>query len=364
MYAAFFDDHAAFVKDGYDRAVAAGSAREAYRILTRTITEYYVRNAGFFGFSLIHVYGSGKKEIMSEELRTRGIDMQLMARKEKDAGVYPSKAQLMVITLTFCVAHFHRYGSKKGGQFLDVSGQNVLDRVEKLILSGLELDASRMAALNYGVLEKQAASRVYEDTEDNKLLCAVAGAVAEAGPWNASMEMVARRSGLSKSGLYAHFKNKQDMLGRLFITEFSRIVDFARLEIESTQVPEEQLYLAIVSIVNYLRSRPEILVAIDWIKTRRLELGISVPDRLYEVIGEIKLEAIQKQERGFIVWIAQWILFMIVNILAWWPPRQRAGAPDCPGWSKAWAKNAREVPDESFRVLFRFIARGLDGVNL
>jgi AcrR family transcriptional regulator len=45
------------------------------------------------------------------------------------------------------------------------------------------------------------------------------------------MEMVARRSGLSKSGLYAHFKNKQDMLNRFFITEFTRIANYAKAQI-------------------------------------------------------------------------------------------------------------------------------------
>jgi hypothetical protein len=34
-----------------------------------------------------------------------------------------------------------------------------------------------------------------------------------------------------------------------------------------------------------------------------------------------------------------------------------------PGKSNEWAKNAAEVPNESFRILFRFIALGLRGLN-
>jgi AcrR family transcriptional regulator len=220
-----------------------------------------------------------------------------------------------------------------------------------------------VAALDYQGLEKQAAGIVYEEAGegDNTLLKAVAEAVAEAGPWNASMEMVARRSGLSKSGLYAHFKNKQDMIDKLFITEFTRIANVAKAQIETAEGSEEQLYLAILSIVNYLRARPEIFEAIDWIKTRRLELGEAVSDRLSEIIQTIKIQVIQQYDRQSLVWIAQWIIFLIVNTLAWWSsPVPWNGQLNK---NTDWAKNLAEVPIESFRVLFRFIALGAEGLQ-
>jgi len=159
------------------------------------------------------------------------------------------------------------------------------------------------------------------------------------------------------------------MMSQLFMTEFSRIVNFAKIQIETTEQSEEQLYLAIISIVGYLRSRPEIFVAMDWIKTRRLELGKEVPVRLYRIIKDIKLEAIRKQDHHKLVMIAQWLLFMIVNTLAWWPeigsPSKQEGHSFCTGadWNKVWAKSVAEIPNESFRILFRFIALGLEGLN-
>jgi AcrR family transcriptional regulator len=237
-----------------------------------------------------------------------------------------------------------------------------LDRVEGLVKKGLQMDGRKISALDFQRLEKQAAGFVGENKEDDALLKAVAEAVAEAGPWDASMEMVARRSGLSKSGLYAHFKNKQDMLAQLFIAEFSKIVNFAKAQIETTEAHDEQLYLAIISIVYYLRSRPEIFVAMDWIKTRQLDLGKAMPGRLYRIIRSIKLEPIRKYDQHFIFWAAQWVLFMIVNTLALWP--SRAGKYSATGTDeKAWTKSAAEVPNESSRVLFRFISLGLEGFN-
>jgi AcrR family transcriptional regulator len=165
--------------------------------------------------------------------------------------------------------------------------------------------------------------------------------------------MVAHRSGLSKSGLYAHFKNKHEMIARLFITEFERIVNYARMNIRGTETPEERLYLVIISIVHYLRSRPEILTALDWIKTRRLDMELDLDHptdpsdcypQVYTVITDIDLEVLRGRDGPK---IGQWILFMIVNTL------MRSPNPD-----------VGSVSNESFRILYRFITCGLKGVNV
>jgi AcrR family transcriptional regulator len=213
-------------------------------------------------------------------------------------------------------------------------------------------------------LEQLAIGIEYEDTETNTLLRAAAEAVGEAGPWNTTMEMVARRSWLSKSGLYAHFKNKQDMLAQLFITEFMNIVNFAKVQMAASNVLEDQLYLAIVSIVDYLRSRPEIFLALDWIKTGRFDLGIKFPLVLKLTIKDINIKAIQNIDLQYLVRVAEWVLFMIVNTLALWPS-DKAGELLCleKSQSATWAKKAAEVPNECFRLLFRYIALGLEGLN-
>jgi len=101
-------------------------------------------------------------------------------------------------------------------------------------------------------------------------------------------------------------------------------------------------------------------VAMDWVKTRQLDLGKAMPGRLYRIIRNIKLEAIRKHDQRFIFWAAQWILFMIVNTLALWPSRTwKQSAAD----EKTWTKSAAEVPNECFRILFRYISLGLEGLN-
>jgi len=344
MYPAYFDDCAAFIKNGCDRAASAASRREAHLIVMRTIAEYFLRNSEAFIFSLARVFDKGDKRTVSEEFRKRGIDFGQMVQKSGETASYPSKMQLILATLFFCIAYFHHQNYEKGENPTEEAVKASLVQMEERIGKGLKLDAQRISALDYENIEKRAAATVYEDTEDNALLRAVAEAVAEAGPWNATMEMVAKRSGLSKSGLYAHFRNKQDMLDRLFVTEFNRIANFARAQIDTYDAVEAQLYHAIISIVYYLRSRPEILVAIDWIKTRQLELGKGVSEEIFRIIGDLKLEAIRGMDLLMLGEIAHWILFMIVNTLAWRP--------------------IKEIPNESFRFLFNFISLGLEGSKI
>ena len=366
MFIVFFDEFTSFIREAYDRAVSAAGQQERCLIMMRIMAEYYIRNREAFIFSLIQVNSRREKETIGDEFRARGIDMRRLVLRENQNAFYPSKFQLVIVTLIFHIAQFHQYERKSGEVLSDNLVNSFLVRIEDYVVRGLNLDARKTAGLDYRELEQRASGFTYEDSENNTLLKAVAGAVAEAGPWDASMEMVARRSGLSKSGLYSHFKNKQDMMGRFFITEFTKIVNFARAQIEKSEVPEEQLYLGIVSIVDYLRARPEILMAIDWIKTRHLELRQEVNDQLYLIIGSIKLEAIRKHDHDFLVSIANWIIFLIVNTLVWWPSGKKentallkAARPD----GNLLINNVAEIPNDSFRILFRFIALGLEGLN-
>jgi AcrR family transcriptional regulator len=229
--------------------------------------------------------------------------------------------------------------------------------MEEKLNSGLILEKSRIEALEYEKLEALAAGALDANAgadENGGILQAVGAVVAEKGPWNASMGMVARRSGLSKSGLYAHFKSKHDMLRQLFVTEFERIAALARKNTKLSAVPEERLYLGIFSIVSYLRSRPEILVAMNWVRTRRLDMG--PPPRKYRfwVFEDIGIEALRDEGNS------HWIFFLIVSMLSRWY-RMNSG-PGIPGrsWQPAEGGFAG-LSNGSVRRLYRFVCLGFRG---
>jgi AcrR family transcriptional regulator len=370
MYSVFFDHYAASIRSDYERALAARGRRERYVIMLRAVTGYYLRHRDACVFSLVRVYGNREIRAMGEMLKSRGIDMTRL-RDDDEEEVYPSILQFVNASLVFWAASFHRFVHQSDDPPADDLVERTVDQVEARITHGLGIDVKTVLAIDYAVLEERAARVVHEETEDNALLRAVAGAVAEAGPWNASMEMVAKRSGLSKSTLYTHFKNKQDMLGRLFVTEFESIAVYAEGQAATSAVSEERLYLIIISVMEYLRSRPELMVAMNWIKTRRLELGVAeVPLRLYEMITELPFEFFvthqDEKER-----VAQLILFLIVNTLMWrsFTPVEPPTTPTCClGKTKAKSPprgleaGETKVSNESIRLLYRYISCGLEGL--
>ena len=361
MYEYFFNNFSIYVRESYEKAIKMEKWEDCFLTIMKTFSKYYLSNKYLFAFSLVQVYSRRDREKVIEEFAIRGLDLTILSgEKYGEEEFFPSKFHITMVTLIYNIAQFHQNSGIE--QLSDEEAEKITEDIVLQITRGLGLDAEKIKALDYTRLEKQASLKVDENRGENQLLEAVAAAVAEAGPWNVSMEMVARLSGLSKSGLYAHFQNKEDMLNQLFMTEFSNLVGFAKAKIETTLAPEEQLYLGIVSIASYLRSRPQFLLSLEWLKTRQPDLKNAALEKLGSFIRSIKLELVKQQDPRFLLSIAQLVLFMIVSIMVWWPIVQKERKPEISGEPRK-GKLSR-VPRESFRIIFRFIALGFTGLNM
>jgi AcrR family transcriptional regulator len=345
----FYDDYASFLKPCFETALKVPDRKEAILLMVRGTIEYYVRNRDVFIFSLTRIYHDREQDV-AEQMSRRGFDVEKLRPLWGAMQAAPSLDLLLVTSLIFRIGHFHKYecgdAALSGGQI-----RQVMAEVEEKLNSGLALDKNRIEALEYERLETLAAGALHESATDesNSLLRAVGAVVAEAGPWNASMEMVARRSGLSKSGLYAHFRNKQDMLRRLFFTEFERIAGQARKSVGLSDIPEEQLYLGIFSIASYLRSRPEILVAMNWVRTRRLNLGHPPKSGEFQVFREIAIETLRNDENE------SWIFFLVLGTMM--RRFKKTAAPMLRNTSPE-EDNFSDLSNRSIRRLYRFVCLG------
>jgi AcrR family transcriptional regulator len=257
--------------------------------------------------------------------------------------------RLINATLVFFIADFYRKEKVFTHPPSEAVITQIIDVIGEIMGRGLCYSNEEIISLDYEGLENRVTGMV-RDIEDDPLLEAVASAVAETGPWETSMEHVATHSGLSKSSLYGHFKNKQDMLHQLFVTEFMRILDFARQGMRQSAIPQEQLYLGIFSIVEYLRSKPDILVAMDWIRNRKINLG-PVKKRterpmleFIRLFEEIDIKPLRNSESPFRreLRLSPWILFLIIATLMQTDP-------------------GRKVPNSDIRFLYRFLTLGISG---
>jgi AcrR family transcriptional regulator len=286
-----------------------------------------------------------------KQLQTRGINLEY---SQHPGDFQPLEMRLIYTTLIFFMASFHMKGKSIVNVPSEEEKKKIIDIINSITGQGLGYSIKEINGLNYETLEDRIVGTI-NNVEGDPLLKAVAGAVAEAGPWETSMEQVARRSGLSKSSLYSHFKNKQDMLHQLFMTEMGRIIDFTKQGIQQSAVPQEQLYLEIFSIVEYLRSKPDILVALDWIRNRRISikpagnLDDKPPQIFQRLFEDINIKPMQSSD-GLTEepWLSPWILFLIVNILM-------------QGNSGQVVEN---VPNDDIRFLYRFLTLGIGGLNI
>jgi AcrR family transcriptional regulator len=350
----FLDDFAAFFRPAYEKALNGQDSTENIFMIIRAIAEYYARNVDIFIFSMVKL-NDNKRDSLTymEDLRARGIDLVHFHYSIRKNYVFqPLIMRLINATLCFFMADFHRKRKSLTKPPSEAEITQIIDEISEIMEKGLCYSSKEIISLDYEELEDRIAGTI-NTIEDDPLFKAVASAVAETGPWETSMEHVAIHSGLSKSSLYGHFKNKQDMLHQLFITEFMRIMDFARQGIRQPALPQEQLYLGIFSIVEYLRSKPDILTALDWLRTRRINLG-PIRKRnekpMYEfmrLFEEVEIKPLPYNQLSFKdeIWLSPWVMFLIINTLMQANSEQIAG----------------KVPNSDIRFLYRFITLGIGG---
>ena len=380
----FLDDFASSVRDDFNKALQETDTDKGILILVESVAGFFARNVYALIFSLINLYERNIDGFtLSQKLKTRGADMSVFqrviekkyaqmefaqtefaqtgfAQTSENTGKEETKIiRLAFTTLTFFMSFFHKKNKTMQKQPAVNDIQNITSTIFKIITKGLHWTSSEIE-LDFEKLEMQV-EKMELNSEPEPFFKAVAQAVAEAGPWDVSMEMVAKRLGLSKSSLYGHFKNKKDMLRRLFTSEFARIISFARQGISLSSDIAEQLYLGIFSITVYLRSRPEILIAMDWIRTRKLDLG--KPDknmeifRLFEDIDitrnlETETQVSKEDDKKC---ISHWILFSLINILT--HPAEHTHTAN-----SFIDKNVNSsVQNNDIRVLYKFITLGLGG---
>jgi AcrR family transcriptional regulator len=351
----FLDDFAAFIRADFEKTMQTKDADDGLSIIVQGITGFFVRNVYAHIFSITNLYERSLEfSTIAERFKSLGVDMgELQKIIEKKYNCDQKVVRLVFATHTFLMSFFHKTKNSIDNPPTDEDIKNLTDLISKTIKNGLNFPVQKIM-FDFEELEKKVAEMAL-NSEPEPFFKAVAEAVAQAGPWDVSMDMVAKKLGLSKSSLYGHFKNKKDMLRRLFVSEFRRIIEYARRGISLSKNAEEQLYLGIFSIAVYLQTRPEILIAMDWIRTRKLDLG--KPDKnieIFRLFEDIDIEPFRSAAEEDKQRLSHWILFLLINILV--HPNMLPSAK-----SKTIKITGLKVETGAIRVLYKFITLGLGG---
>jgi AcrR family transcriptional regulator len=347
----FFDSFAASVREDFEKAFHADDADEGIFTIIQSISDYFARNVYHLIFFLVNINDRNiDNRTIPHQFKTRNADIgiiRLVIQKKYDT--VPATLQLIFASIVFYISFFHETNKSFEKSPSDKEIRDITCEIFTAIKNGLGFP-EHTGSLDFNKLEVMVDGTLH-NAEPEPLFKAVAEAVAEAGPWDTSMDMVAKRMGLSKSSLYGHFKNRKDMLRRLFLNEFKRIVEFAQRGISLSTVPAEQLYLGIYSIAFYLRSRHEVLAALNWIRTRKLDLGkpekkMEIFFRLFE---DVEIEPFKKSGEDEKRKLSHLILFLLINILM------------RPYMSENKNSTVKDIRNDDIRLLYKFTTLGLGG---
>lgn len=324
LYKDFFDRYAAFLEQVLPVVQKKAALQDQVVYVAKNMADYFIKNKYDFIFFLNLVIGQEKPgRILKQELKLRGIQIEeLDAFCGKKESL--SLLQMVSVTVVFSVALFHfermHMVDEVSEEAAAVAAENVADLVlEGFCSSHVLCNMPDFPSLDRAFSELQ--NRLQQDVPNRgvasaQLLDAVARAIAEVGPWEASMEFVAKKAGLSKSGLYAHFASKEEMFRQLFLNEFDALADLLEQALTLSADAMAQLYLTMRSAADYLRIHRDILLVMDWVRLQRIDLGILIPERgltLFSFTKALPLRPYLKNWDNLT--LASWILFFVVNQL-------------------------------------------------
>lgn len=162
-----------------------------------------------------------------------------------------------------------------------------LDESEQEQLASL---VERICARGYGAAGKTASRQQMEAIErscavspsdlppDDPILRAVAETVAEHGFAEASTERIARRAGLTKSSLYFHFRDRDEMFARLIERHQERLRELIAARVGPCATAAQRIYCFLVVLGSYMRNAREIPAVLNWFRTHGYQLRVRHPD--------------------------------------------------------------------------------------
>jgi AcrR family transcriptional regulator len=319
MMADFFDRFIVRLRTLIAEAEKPALETESTLNVVEGLADYYARNREDLIFTFARLLGMPEPEkILVRELLARGISPTFLTEESAWHDERKARLHFSLATCFFSIALFHIDRGDTDSPPSESEIAQAVANARSLVADGLAFSPAELAAVDYQKIERLARLEASETSEGDGLLPAIAAAVADAGPWNASMELVARAAGLSKSGLYAHFKSREEMLKHLFLSEFERIAAIMSDRAGKSERPIDRLFLAITAASEYLLARQDVLVALDWVRAQRVDLGHAMPETITSLFGFLAEAAARGECRlptGRIEAAVRWILFLVVNML-------------------------------------------------
>lgn len=160
------------------------------------------------------------------------------------------------------------------------------DQQRQLIASGTEHVISGFLA-DHAEIDAQTVERIAwiqpeEIPERHRILDAITETVLQVGYGAATVERIAQRADLSKSGLYHYFTNKDDMLAQNLLDTQRHFAALARTRFTQLGTHPHRLYGLFVMIASYAHHDPSTIIVENWLRESNVEVSLP-PEQIVEI---------------------------------------------------------------------------------
>ncbi len=132
-------------------------------------------------------------------------------------------------------------------------------------------------AIPYERIEATCGIRHEELPEQDRIFGAISETVAQEGLGAASLDKIAHRAGLSKSSLYFHFRNKDDMIEHLVSRELGALNRIFQDRAAAWPTTEEKLYTRLLVSTSYLSQNRTVMRVMSWFHYQGIRINMKPP---------------------------------------------------------------------------------------
>lgn len=143
-----------------------------------------------------------------------------------------------------------------------------------------------------GTVERIAWLSKDEMLDPDRIFGAIESVVADIGYEAATIERIAERTGLSKSGLYHYFRNKDEMLVGAVLREQRHFAGLTRLRFGQLAQDSERLYAIFVLAASYAFHNAGFVVVEKWLRESSIEVQMPLEhiaeiQRIYSFVNDM-----------------------------------------------------------------------------
>jgi AcrR family transcriptional regulator len=345
-FLSLFDD----VCDRTYRSDGNGRFEDAFNAYNEVFFRFFVENPEYFAYAMVMYIpqarlGEGGSDHIEQKYGELFPDVLLQGELGWGGESIATVRNYIVTVGGFLLSHMAMFGSRD----TSLGPEELLELNRKIVLDGFG-KGERFEMPDYEMVERACSIGSEDLLAPDHIFSAIAEVVGEYGLWDASLDKIARRAGMTKSSLYFYFENRNDMLWKMIDRERHHVGELFLRRSGLLVRAEEKLYGYFRIFGGYMNLRPDFLAVMNWFRVQRInfkppnhaQIGMErYLDFMRACVSGEKIRTHGMTEMELV----RFLHFMIINEIN----------------KGYWSGLSKEEMRVRFRVLFELFVYGAEG---